>query len=186
MFRARDHLQKYGAKIVFEGRRRAGCQVSVEFLDPDGHHLELDLGVDQIGYDGRSRPEEEWRQTMSLEDAGAHRPAGPGHDPARQDAQRSHRWRHRPGVMRRRSLLAGAAGAAIVTTAWAHNFPAKPLRLIVPFTPGGTTDILAREIAAKLQVGFGQSCVVENRPGGGGTIGCEMWGRGPSPMVDHA
>jgi tripartite-type tricarboxylate transporter receptor subunit TctC len=79
--------------------------------------------------------------------------------------------------MRRRSLLAGAAGAAIVTTARAQNFPAKPLRLIVPFTPGGTTDILAREIAAKLQVGFGQSCVVENRPGGGGTIGCELVAR---------
>ena len=78
VFRARDHLQTYGAKIVFEGRRRAGCQVSVEFLDPDGHHLELYWGVDQIGYDGRSRPEEEWRQTMSLEDAV--RIAPPGQD----------------------------------------------------------------------------------------------------------
>jgi len=47
----------------------------------------------------------------------------------------------------------------------------------VPFTPGGTTDILAREIAAKLQVAFGQSCIVENRPGGGGTLGCEMVAR---------
>ena len=56
VFRARDHLQKAGASIVFEGRRRAGCQVSVEFLDPDGHHLELYWGVDQIGYDGRERP----------------------------------------------------------------------------------------------------------------------------------
>lgn len=79
--------------------------------------------------------------------------------------------------MRRRRLLIGAAGASIVTTARAQAFPAKPLRLIVPFTPGGTTDILAREIAAKLQVAFGQSCVVENRPGGGGTIGCEMVAR---------
>jgi tripartite-type tricarboxylate transporter receptor subunit TctC len=80
--------------------------------------------------------------------------------------------------MRRRRLIVGAAGAALVTAAArAQNFPAKPLRLIVPFTPGGTTDILAREIAAKLQVAFGQSCVVENRPGGGGTIGCEMVAR---------
>ncbi len=47
----------------------------------------------------------------------------------------------------------------------------------MPFTPGGTTDILAREIAAKLQVAFGQSCIVENRPGGGGTIGCELVAR---------
>jgi tripartite-type tricarboxylate transporter receptor subunit TctC len=80
--------------------------------------------------------------------------------------------------MRRRRLIVGAAGAALVTAAArAQNFPAKPLRLVVPFTPGGTTDILAREIAAKLQVGFGQSCVVENRPGGGGTIGCELVAR---------
>ena len=78
VFRARDHLQKSGARIVSGGRRRAGCQVSVEFLDPDGHHLELYWGVDQIGYDGRSRPEAEWRQTMSLEDAV--RIAPPGQD----------------------------------------------------------------------------------------------------------
>ena len=69
VFYARDHLKKAGVKFTFEGRRRAGCQVSVEFLDPDGHHLELYWGVDQIGSDGRVRPPDEWRQTMSLEDA---------------------------------------------------------------------------------------------------------------------
>jgi len=67
--RARDHLRAHGVAIVYEGRRRAGCQVSVEFLDPDGHHLELDWGVDQIGSDDRARPAEEWRQTATLEDA---------------------------------------------------------------------------------------------------------------------
>src|SRR5215469_7484711 len=69
VFRARDHLKQAGATITFNGRRRAGCQVSVEFLDPDGHHLELYWGVDQVGSDGRSRPWEEWRQTATLEDA---------------------------------------------------------------------------------------------------------------------
>ena len=78
--------------------------------------------------------------------------------------------------MLRRHLLA-ASGASVVAPARAQTFPTKPLRLIVPFTPGGTTDILAREIAAKLQVAFGQSCIVENRPGGGGTLGCEMVAR---------
>ncbi|UYN94579.1 MAG: VOC family protein [Enhydrobacter sp.] len=85
VFRARDHLQKAGAKIVYQGRRRAGCQVSVEFLDPDGHHLELYWGVDQIGSDGRSRPSEEWRQTMTLEDAVRIAPPGQDttlHDPS--------------------------------------------------------------------------------------------------------
>lgn len=79
--------------------------------------------------------------------------------------------------MLRRHLLAAAASAGIATTARAQSFPAKPLHLIVPYTPGGTTDILAREIAAKLQAAFGQSCIVENRPGGGGTIGCELVAR---------
>lgn len=79
--------------------------------------------------------------------------------------------------MLRRRLLAAAAGAGVAATARAQSFPAKPLHLIVPYTPGGTTDILAREIAAKLQVAFGQSCIVENRPGGGGTIGCELVAR---------
>jgi catechol 2,3-dioxygenase len=84
VFRARDHLQKSGTKIVFQGRRRAGCQVAVEFLDPDGHHLELYWGVDQIGSDDRVRPADEWRQTATLEDAV--RIAPPGQDTTLHDA----------------------------------------------------------------------------------------------------
>ena len=84
VFRARDHLKEAGATITYQGRRRAGCQVSVEFLDPDGHHLELYWGVDQIGSDGRSRPAEEWRQTATLEDAV--RIAPPGQDTTLYDA----------------------------------------------------------------------------------------------------
>ena len=85
MFRAREHLRAHGARIVYEGRRRAGCQVSVEFLDPDGHHLELYWGVDQIGTDGRARPAGEWCQTLTLEDAVRIAPPGQDtrlHDPA--------------------------------------------------------------------------------------------------------
>jgi catechol 2,3-dioxygenase len=84
VFRARDHLQKHGTRIVYQGRRRAGCQVAVEFLDPDGHHLELYWGVDQIGSDGRARPADEWRQTATLEDAV--RVAPPGQDTRLHDA----------------------------------------------------------------------------------------------------
>ena len=79
--------------------------------------------------------------------------------------------------MKRRAFTAFGAAAIISSRAGADTFPSKPLRLVVPFTPGGTTDILAREIAAKLTAAFGQSCIVENRPGGGGTVGCELVAR---------
>jgi catechol 2,3-dioxygenase len=84
VFRARDHLLAHGTKITFNGRRRAGCQVAVEFLDPDGHHLELYWGLDQVGSDGRARPWEEWRQTPSLEEAARTPP--PGQDTTVHDA----------------------------------------------------------------------------------------------------
>jgi catechol 2,3-dioxygenase-like lactoylglutathione lyase family enzyme len=76
VFRSRDHLRAHGVEIVYEGRRRAGCQVAVEFLDPDGYHLEIYWGLDQIGSDGSVRPPEEWRQTRTLEDAVDDAPPG--------------------------------------------------------------------------------------------------------------
>jgi catechol 2,3-dioxygenase len=73
---ARDHLRRHGVTIVFEGRRRAGCQIAVEFLDPDGHHLELYWGLDQIGTDNHLRPPEEWRPARTIEEAIANPPPG--------------------------------------------------------------------------------------------------------------
>ncbi|HEX2114305.1 MAG TPA: VOC family protein [Alphaproteobacteria bacterium] len=69
VLRARDHLRRHGAVIDFEGRRRAGCQIAVEFRDPDGHRLEIYWGVDQVGSDGHVRPPEEWKWAHSLEEA---------------------------------------------------------------------------------------------------------------------
>jgi catechol 2,3-dioxygenase len=69
VLRARDHLRRHGVTIDFEGRRRAGCQIAVEFRDPDGHRLEIYWGVDQIGSDGRVRPESEWKWAHSLAEA---------------------------------------------------------------------------------------------------------------------
>ena len=51
VFGARDWLKKNGVKVEFEGRRRAGCQMAVEFRDPDNHFLELFWGLDQVGSD---------------------------------------------------------------------------------------------------------------------------------------
>jgi catechol 2,3-dioxygenase-like lactoylglutathione lyase family enzyme len=69
VLRARDHLRGHGVPIDFEGRRRAGCQIAVEFRDPDGHRLEIYWGVDQIGSEGRARPRAEWKGAKSLEAA---------------------------------------------------------------------------------------------------------------------
>lgn len=66
VLRARDHLRANGVTIDFEGRRRAGCQLAVEFRDPDGHRLEIYWGIDQIGSDGRARAPEEWNGVRGL------------------------------------------------------------------------------------------------------------------------
>jgi catechol 2,3-dioxygenase len=69
VFRARGWLRKNGVPIHFEGRRRAGCQLAVEFRDPDGNNLEIYWGVDQVGTSGYVRPPSEWKQAFTLEDA---------------------------------------------------------------------------------------------------------------------
>jgi len=69
VIRARDHLRAHNMPIDFEGRRRAGCQIAVEFRDPDNHSVEIYWGVDQVGSDGRVRPSGEWHGIRSLEEA---------------------------------------------------------------------------------------------------------------------
>jgi catechol 2,3-dioxygenase len=76
LLRAREHLRQHNVKIDFDGRRRAGCQVAVEFRDPDNHFLEIYWGLDQVGSDQRVRPPEEWAEELSLEDAIRHAPPG--------------------------------------------------------------------------------------------------------------
>jgi tripartite-type tricarboxylate transporter receptor subunit TctC len=72
-----------------------------------------------------------------------------------------------------RRLLIAAFALAASTTASAQAWPAKPVKIVVPFAPGGTTDVVARMVGQKLSEVWGQTVVIENRAGAGGNLGAD-------------
>ncbi len=84
-------------------------------------------------------------------------------------------------TMRTILMLAAIALAAMPTAGVsAQGFPSKTVRLIVPFPPGGVSDILARTLGEKLSATWKQSVIVENRPGAGGTVGADYVAKSPA------
>ncbi len=90
--------------------------------------------------------------------------------------------RHQPGkfaAMLKKSVFVIAAAALVLMhlDAPAQGYPSRPVRLVAPFPPGGSTDLLARIVAQKLTEAWGQQVIVENRGGAGGTIGVDYAAR---------
>src|SRR5882757_7407812 len=92
----------------------------------------------------------------------------------------------KPGVrgeafVRRLNVALAAAGLCTLLASPAHaqNYPNRPIRLIVPFAAGGAVDVLARLLGAKLSDQLGQTVVVENRPGAGGTLAADQAAKSP-------
>jgi tripartite-type tricarboxylate transporter receptor subunit TctC len=83
-------------------------------------------------------------------------------------------YREQSMRFRLNSVLFAGAALALAATAHAQQFPTKPIRIIVAYTPAGTTDILARAIGQKMSEKWGQPVIVENRPGAAGNIGTEL------------
>src|SRR5205807_9751258 len=94
----------------------------------------------------------------------------------REKEGREEKRREQVAMFRLTALLLAIAASA----AWAQGFPSKPIRLIVPFVPGGNVDITARTVAPALGEALGQPIVVENRPGAAGMVGAQAMMSSPA------
>jgi len=97
-----------------------------------------------------------------------------------------HSGRHRMSTLRHMGRSSSAVCALAValalaaSSAWSQTYPVKPIRLVVGFAPGGSTDVVARILAKKLSESFGQSVIVDNRPGAASNIAAQQVARTPA------
>ena len=85
-----------------------------------------------------------------------------------------------PGPMALRLVAASMLALTLAVSAAAQGYPSKPIRFVVPYAPGGNTDILARLLGQKLSEAWGQQVIIDNRPGAAGTVGAELVARSPA------
>ena len=83
-------------------------------------------------------------------------------------------------MQRMTRTIAALALAMLASGAHAQAWPTKPIKWVVPFAPGGTTDILARTIGDKLAIALGQPVIIENKPGAGGGVGADYTAKAPA------
>src|SRR6185436_10488696 len=81
--------------------------------------------------------------------------------------------------MKKLARIAAVLAACLATTALAQGYPNKPIKWIVPYTPGGITDSVTRLVTAKLQDSLGQPVVIENKPGANSQIGADLVAKSP-------
>ena len=79
-----------------------------------------------------------------------------------------------------RRFLTLAAAALMASVVYADDYPSKPIRVIVPYAPGGAGDLIGRAIGTKMTEAWGQQILIDNRPGAGGNIGTELAARSPA------
>ena len=85
--------------------------------------------------------------------------------------------------LKRQTLIKAAVlalGCAVLPAAFAQSYPARPVRVVIPFPPGGTLDAVGRMLAQKLSEQTGQAFVIENKPGGNGIIGADIVAKAPA------
>ena len=98
--------------------------------------------------------------------------SGPGFRPSRQSVYRA--WKARFEIVASHGYVAALAIALLCGAASAQTYPSRPIRVVVPFTPGTGMDIIARNVGPKLSDRLGQPVVIDNRPGASGNLGAEL------------